>query len=144
MRYLLHKTQLTELQARQQYLYDVFRMFFLPGNQERNFVPLRPVGSYNLDVLFITGHTNYVEDFLRRSFESISENIIVITSCMGLSFQKYTSKKDIYVPDIKQPQCYLRDGRPYGLGFNISDAELYFYNSPGTILEKIQSAYIRL
>ena len=99
MRYLLHKTQLTELQARQQYLYDVFRMFFLPGNQERNFVPLRPVGSYNLDVLFITGHTNYVEDFLRRSFESISENIIVITSCMGLSFQKYTSKKDIYVPD---------------------------------------------
>ena len=51
---------------------------------------------------------------------------------------------EIYVPDLKQPLCLLRDGWPYGFDFEISDAELDLYNSAGTITERIQSAYQRL
>ena len=144
MRYLLHETQQRELHARQQYLRDVFRMYFLPGKPEGGFIPLKPVGTGSPDILFITGHTNYVGDYLSWAAKSIPEKTIVITSCMGRSFKKYTAKREIYVPDLKQPLCLLRDGLPYGFDFKISDAELDLYNATGTITERIRSAYKRL
>ena len=144
MRYLLHETQRGELQARQQFLFDVFRMYFLPGKPEGGFIPLVPVGTVGPDILFITGHTGYVESYLRSAAKSIPEKAVVITSCMGQSFKKYAARKEIYVPDLKQPLCLLRNGRPYGFDFEISDAELDLYNSAGTITERIQSAYQRL
>ena len=144
MRYLLHETQRGELHARQQYLFDVFRMYFLPGKPEGGFIPLVPVGTGCPDILFITGHTGYVESYLRGAAKSVTEKTVVITSCMGLSFKKYAARKVIYVPDLKRPLCLLRDGRPYGFDFEISDAELDLYNSTGTITERIQSAYQRL
>lgn len=143
MRYLLHETQRGELQARQKYLFDVLRMYFLPGNPEGGFIPLKPIGAGCPDILFITGHTGCVRDYLSRT-KSIPEKTIVITSCMGQSFKKYAVKKEIYVPDPKQPLCLLRDGQPYGFDFMISDAELDMYNSSGTIIERIQAAYVRL
>lgn len=144
MRYLLHETQRRELPSRQQYLFDVFRMYFLPGKPEGGFIPLTPVGTCSPDVIFITGHTGYVESYLRSAVRSIPEKTIVITSCMGQSFKKYATRKEIYVPDLKKPLCLLRDGRPYGFDFEISDAELDLYNSSGTITERIQAAYERL
>ena len=144
MRYLLHETQRRELQARQQYLFDVFRMYFLPGKPEGGFIPLKPVGTECPDILFITGHTGYVREYLSRTAKVIPEKTIVITSCMGRSFKKYAAGKELYVPDLKQPLCLLRDGRPYGFDFEISDAELDLYNATGTIFERIQSAYKRL
>lgn len=144
MRYLLHETQRDELTGRQQYLYDVFHMYFLPGKPKGGFIPLVPVGTGSPDILFITGHTGYVRDYLNRAAKNIPEKTIVITSCMGQSFKKYVARKEIYVPDLKKPLCLLRDGRPYGFDFEISDAELDLYNSSGTIMERIQTAYKRL
>ena len=105
---------------------------------------MMPVGTSSPDILFITGHTGYVLDYLTRAVKNIPEKMIVITSCMGQSFKKYATRKEIYVPDLNQPVCLLRDGRPYGFDFEISDAELDLYNSTGTITERIQSAYKRL
>ena len=144
MRYLLHEMQRDELQARQQYLFDVFRMYFLPGNPEGGFITLKPVGTGCLDILFITGHADCVEYYLSCKAKNIPEKTIVITSCMGQSFKKYTANKEMYVPDPRQPLCLLRDGRPYGFDFKISDAELNLYNSSGSIMERIQAAYVRL
>ena len=105
---------------------------------------MMPVGTGSPDILFITGHTGYVGNYLSWAINSISEKTIVITSCMGLSFKKYSAGKVIYVPDLRKPLCLLRDGRPYGFDFEISDAELDLYNLSGTIMERIQSAYERL
>ena len=105
---------------------------------------MTPVGTCSPDVIFITGHTGHVESYLRSAVRSIPEKTIVITSCMGQSFKKYAARKEIYVPDLKKPLCLLRDGRPYGFDFEISDAELDLYNSSGTITERIQTAYERL
>ena len=144
MRYLLHESQWKEIHARQQYLFDVFRLYFLPNTLQAGFIPLKSVGKGYSDILFITGHTNYVEAYLGKMVTRIRENVIVITSCMGYSFKKYTKGKEIYVPDPKTPLCLLRDGQPYGFDFDISDAELDMYNSSGTIMERIQSAYKQL
>ena len=119
-------------------------MYFLPGKPEGNYIPLIPLGAKGPDVLFITGHTHQVRDYLGSYINQIPEHCIVITSCMGRSFKKFAVKKEVYVPDIHQDYCLLRDGRPYGFEFDISDAELYFYNASGGIKERILSAYDRL
>ena len=62
----------------------------------------------------------------------------------GAPLKKFTAKKEVYVPDIYQDYCLLRDGSPYGFEFDISDAELDLYNASGGIKERIQSAYDRL
>ena len=144
MRYLLHETQREELKARQQYLYDVFKMYFIAGKSEYGFIIFNPVGTVYPDILFITGHTDAVKNYLKSAADSIPEKTIVITSCMGRSFRKYAAKKDIYVPNLTRDLCLLRDGRPYGFEFKVSDAELTLYNSSGTILERIRAAYARL
>lgn len=144
MRYLLHHSQLNELKARQAYLYDIFHMYFLPGKPEGSYIPLVPLGAKGLDVLFITGHTQQVHAYLNAYFNQIPERCIVITSCMGRYFKKFAAKKEVYVPDIRQIFCLLRDGRFYGFEFDISDAELDFYNASGSIKQRIRSAYARL
>ncbi len=141
MRYLVHETQRHELSARQDYLFDIFKMYFLPGDPEGSYIPLRPVGADNLDILFITGHTHLVKEYLEKHISSIPEKTIVITSCMGQAFKTYSSAKKIFVPDSGQVFCQLRNGEPYGFGFPISDAELDFHNARGTILEKIHAVY---
>lgn len=144
MRYLLHQSQLNELKVRQAYLYDIFQMYFLPGQPEGSYTPLIPVGAKGPDVLFITGHNDQVLDYLSTYIEQIPEHCIVITSCMGRSFKKFAAKKEVYVPDIYQDFCLLRDGKSYGFEFDISDAELDFYNASGSIKARIQSSYDRL
>lgn len=144
MRYLLHQSQLNELNGRQAYLYDIFQVYFLPGKPEGSYIPLVPLGIKGPDVLLITGHTHQVQDYLGAYIKQIPEHCIVITSCMGRHFKKFTAEKEVYVPDIYQDYCLLRDGSPYGFEFDISDAELDLYNASGGIKERIQSAYDRL
>lgn len=133
-----------ELSARQGYLYDIFHMYFLPGKPEGSFIPLIPLGPSNLDILFITGHSNYVRNYLETMIDRIPESSICITSCMGASFCQFSEKKELYVPDLYEDVCLLRDGKPYGFEFRISDAELDLYNATGEIMERIQKAYNRL
>lgn len=144
MRYLLHESQRDEIAGRQQYLFDIFHMYFLPGNPEGSFIPLTPLGADDTDIVLLIGHADCVETYLQNTIGSTPEKTIVITSCMGKLFKKYTSRKIVYVPDLKQPLCLLRDGKPYGFDFNISDAELDFYNSSGTIMDRVKYAYDRL
>lgn len=144
MRYLIHESQQSELAARQEYLYDLFHMYFLPGNPEGGYIPLYPVVSNSPDILFITGHVGQVNRYLEATIGKISEQIIVITSCFGVSFRKISLQKTIYVPSVSEALCPLHDGRPYGFAFNISDAELNLYNSRGDIIDRIQASYIRL
>lgn len=144
MRYLIHESQLDEARARCEYLYDVFKLYFLPGKPEGNYTPFIPVGGGGEDILFITGHTNCVHAYIEAYLSTVPEKEIVITSCMGQSFKKYANRKAIYVPDISKKYCDLRDGQAYGFGFKISDAELDFYNADGDIKTRIEKAYTRL
>ena len=144
MRYLIHESQLNEVRARCEYLYDVFKLYFLPGKPEGSYTPFIPVGSEGEDILFITGHANYVHSYLDTHLNCIPEKMIVVTSCLGQSFTKYARQKTIYVPDISKKYCDIRNGCAYGFDFMISDAELDFYNADGDIKTKIEKAYMRL
>lgn len=141
MRYLLHKSQLNEMSARKDYLYDIFHLYFLPRHLEGDYTPLIPLGENGPDILFITGHTQDIHKYLSERICNIPEKIILITSCFGNSFKKYSDKKDIYIPAAKQEVCNVRNGEMYGFDFNISAAELDFYNCKGDIYQRINVAY---
>ena len=141
MRYLIHKSQAAEIPARQSYLYDIFYLYFLPGNPEGSFIPLIPVGEEGPGILFITGHNDQVAEHLSSYFRTISEKRIVITSCLGGSFEPWAIKKEVYVPKSASPLCVLRKGEAFGFSFPISDAELNFYNADGDFETKLKTAY---
>ena len=145
MRYLLHESQVHEMRPRLDYLFDIFHLYFLLGKPEGSYIPLIPVGIKGPDVLFITGHTNFVSSYMEQYQREIPERNVVITSCMGQHFRKYASKhRAIYIPKSKERFCLLHHGAPYGFNFNISDAELDFYNAAGDIWARIEAAYRRL
>lgn len=144
MRYLIHESQLKEMSARKDYLFDVFHLYFLPGTPEGNYTPFSPVGEKGPDILFITGHTDSVFTHLDKMIMEIPEKTIVITSCYGERFKKFSNKKNGYVPKSRDELCCIRSGKPYGFDFNISDAELDFYNAHGDIYTRIKSAYTLL
>lgn len=144
MQYLLHKNRSNELISRNEYLYDIFKLYFCPVKVEGEYIVLVPVGVSGPDILFITGHTNEVEGYLTDFLDKITERTIVITSCMGNKFKKFANRKTIYVPKGKGDFCELRDGQVFGFGFYISDAELDFYNNSGDIMTRVKSAYKKL
>lgn len=144
MRYLLHQSQFKELHARQTYLYDIFHLYFVPTKSEGNFIVLVPLGRNYSNILFITGHTNFVWEYMLSHIHQLPERRVVITSCFGNIFRKFARDCEIYVPDFCQDLCPLRSGIPYGFQFDISDAELCFYNTPGAIEKRIHAAYKQL
>lgn len=144
MRYLLHTNQIHELVARQQYLYDVFRLFFIPTEREGDYIPLIPVGTKGPEILFITGHTSQVGSYLEKFIGQIPEKTLIVTSCFGKNFKKYATRKNVYVPHNGLDFCLIRKGEAFGFAFDISDAELGFYNATGGLMERIKAAYSRL
>lgn len=99
MRYLLHRNQRGELTARQKYLYGVFKMYFLPDNPEGSYIPLIPLGESDPNLLFITGHTPQIENHLKEYLDFIPEDNIIITSCFGEIFKKFTGQKTFIFPN---------------------------------------------
>ena len=141
LRYLLHESQRQELLGRYEFLYDIFHLYFLPRTSEGRYIPLVPLGNYNLDILFITGHINHIEEYLNKYIKTIPETKIVATTCLSHNLKKYTKQKQIYVPNINGRYCYYHDGKPYGFGFDPTDSDLNFYNSTGDIFTRIESGY---
>lgn len=144
MRYLIHETQAGDIPGRNCYLYDIFHLYFLPRKSEGGYISLIPIGTKGPDILFITGHTDQVENYLQAYIQTIPEKTIIVTTCLPEKLKKFKNKKDFYVPNIDGIFCYTRDGKQYGFDFNPSDAELNMYNASGTINQKIQAAYRRL
>ena len=58
MRYLVHESQRNELSGRMDFLYDVFHLYFLPNYLEGRYIHLMPLGHTDIDIMFITGHTD--------------------------------------------------------------------------------------
>lgn len=137
-------SQIHELAARQQYLYDVYRLFFIPTESEGDYIPLLPVGAKGPEVLFITGHTSQVANYLENFIGQIPEKTLVVTSCFGGNFKKYAVRKNVYVPRNGLDFCLIRRGKAFGFDFDISDAELGFYNATGGLIERIKAAYSML
>lgn len=141
MRYLVPTHQESEIHGRQEYLYDVFHIYFLPHETIDDFIHLIPVGCIGPDLLFIVGHYDEVLTYLSNNIDCITESDIIITTCFAERFIEFCNKKRIYVPIIEGSICPIRPGNLYGFEFDITDAELNLYNTYGSITERIKNGY---
>lgn len=143
MRYLLAETQEQEIVARQEYLYDIFQLFFLPRKKIDGFIPLVPMGTTESSVLFVVGHYDQVMRFLTDNIDKVTEETIVLITCFANKFKpfkKYNKKLFVSEADNELLHCYC--GQNYGFDFDITESELDFYNSSKLdIMQRIRETF---
>ena len=146
MRYFLRKKQRSELSLRCQYLYDVFKLWFVPTGEIGSFDILESFPFGNDDILLIYGHNFEVVDLFEKNAAEIKEKNVAIISCRTNVPKGYSLKnKRVFLAPQRNGNAELLIGKEYGFEFDITDAELRLYNchilSP---LEKVSTALIRI
>ena len=129
MRFLLQDCQVCELTSRRQFLYDVFRVYFIETGKLNNFIILESFPStYETDILIIYGHNLYVYNLINTASNSIREkNLFIISCAISPNIKRHLYGKKLYKAPLQESSLLLRDGQEYGFDFDISDAEFYLY-----------------
>lgn len=147
MRYLLSTNMHGEQAVRQQYLYDVFQVWFVRTRETDGFITLQAFPfTYENDILIFYGHNKDIRAYLKSHGKSISEKNIFIISCSLYDNKDYIlSGKKTYLSIDRNCFTHLLIGKEYGFDFNITECELNLYNnSCSTPLEKLTSSLVRL
>jgi len=142
MRYILLRKKLTfeEIRSRQEYLYDVFKIYTIPFYFD-NYIELKSIPENYGNVVFINGHNNQVFNFLIN--EELKEHDIVMITCyQGLVKRIKFPNKDMFYTDTT---TYKLNGKEYGFAFEITNSELNLYNCPYTLIQdKIKYSFERV
>lgn len=78
---MVAETQAYEIPGRQEYLYDIFHLFFIPQNTIDGFIPLTPLGVAEPSILFLVGHYDQIAKYLAHNADQIEEKTIVFITC---------------------------------------------------------------
>ena len=134
MRYLLPCRQRGELIPRYHYLYDTFRLYFLETGTIGNFIVLESFPfQYQNDIFVIYGHNIEITTLFAGFCNNIHEKNVFIISCSPIKPGGFSlRKKRVYLAPQQDDSLRLRKGVNYGFEFDITDVELYLYNSRTT------------
>ena len=147
MRYLLPCRQRGELIPRCHYLYDTFRLCFLETGTIGNFIVLESFPfRHRSDILIVYGHNIEITTLFAESCNNIHEKNVFIISCSAIKpCDFFLPKKRVYLAPQQGESLRLRKGVNYGFKFDITDVELYLYNSSITDhLAKLLSEFYRI
>ena len=142
MRYILLRKKISfeEIKSRQEYLYDVFKVYTIPFYFD-NYIELRSIPENYGNVVFINGHNNQVYSFLINE-EPKEHDIVMITCYQGLVKKIKFSDKDMFFTDTITDKL---NGKEYGFDFEITNSELNLYNcSYNSIKDKINYSFERI
>ena len=129
-----------ELRSRQEYLYDVFKLFTIPF-KVNGVVELKTFPFKKTDLLFMYGHNIQVNDYL-KNHTVIEKNIVLITCYIGSITNLKLRGKNLYYSDVITNKL---DGKRYGFDFDITNSELNLYNSKEkSIYKRIQNSFERI
>ena len=143
----------TEIIGRKDYLYNIFKLYFvikktvyLKGNftlPQYYILESFPFNSMN-NIYVVVGDTNFVIEYINTHKEEFNGKTLVIITCVKnnkkkinrlLSTLKCTS---IYLTRQNNDEADYYDGSKWGLNFKITLSELDFYNSyKSNIIEKL-------
>ena len=142
MRYIILKGNVSpeEIKARQEYLYDIFKIYTLPFYR-KNYVELKSLPEYYGNVIFVNGHNNRVYQFLLN--ETPNEYNIVLITCYCGSVRKTNFKdKAMFFTDTITDRL---NGEEYGFNFEITNSEINLYNCPySSVEDKIKYSFERI
>ncbi|CDE95851.1 putative uncharacterized protein [Clostridium sp. CAG:914] len=142
MKYVLLRKKVfaEEIKSRQEYLYDIFKVYTIPFYFD-NYVELRSIPENFGNIIFINGHNGQVHSYLMS--KKIEENVIVMITCyQGLVQTVNLNNKKMFFTDITTDKL---NGKEYGFNFEITNSELNLYNCPYTSLnDKIEYSFERI
>ena len=150
----------TEIIGRKDYLYNIFKLYFvikktvyLKGNftlPQYYILESFPFNSMN-NIYVVVGDTNFVIEYIYTHKEEFNGKTLVIITCVKnnkkkinrlLSTLKCTS---IYLTRQNNDEADYYDGSKWGLNFKITLSELDFYNSyKSNIIEKLNENFERI
>lgn len=141
MKYFLGKSNKDSLLARQAFLYDVFKLWFIPYDHG-DYLELTSMPTTAIDVCFIIGHISEVNSILVNN--TINEDNIVLVTCDFHLSINHLENKNIFLPltNAGNRFCHYVNGQDYGFDFNITQSEIVLYNyskynlSPLEMIEK--------
>lgn len=142
MRYILLRKKITfeEIRSRQEYLYDVFKIYTIPFFFD-NYIELRSIPENYGNVVFINGHNNQVYSFLMNE-EPKEHDIVMITCYQRLVKKIKFPNKDMFFTDTTTDKL---NGKEYGFDFEITNSELDLYNCSYTsVKDKINYSFERI
>lgn len=148
MRYILHNTFQNEISSRQNYLYEVFHLWFIPFSYTSDFIQLISIpSSIYFDTCFILGHNNCVKSLLKE--RQFPEKKIVAITCDGnANFRKlFLPQHQLYIAhQNKSNYASLFKGSEYCFNFDLTESELLLYNSSAThsLADRISTCFTKL
>ena len=150
----------TEIVGRKDYLYNIFKLYFvikktvyLNGNftlPQYYILESFPFNSMN-NFYVVVGDTNFVIEYIKTHKEEFMKKTLVVITCV-----KYNKKKlnnllstlkcsSIYLTRQNNNEADYYDGSKWGFNFKITLSELDFYNSnKSTIIEKLNENFERI
>ena len=146
MRYFLRKGQRSELLLRWQYLYDVFKLWFVPTGEIGDFYVFESFPLGNDDLALIYGHNFEIVFLFERYSTELKEKSIAIISCeTNIPKGYFLKNKRVFLAPQRDGKVELLIGTEYGFEFDITDAELRLHNCriQGP-LEKVSSIFTRI
>lgn len=127
MRYLVSKEEISSIRYRLDYLYDVFKLYFVKKQEDDKFIVLESFPNGTLDnLMFIIGHD---EDVYKYMCKDIKETIIVAITCNCNYLKKFAQNKDIFVAKSQNGIVIKYDGNKWGFNFGITQSEVNLYNN---------------
>lgn len=148
MRFIIPTSKREERLARQKYLYDIFKVYFIENTKVEEYIELVSFPEKEYDYLLILGHNGFVERYLSNHESEISEMNIVILSCEidSTYIENLLSEKNVFISkethNDGEITCY--EGKPYGFSFEITDTELNLFNSKGSVSQRIAETFIKV
>lgn len=144
MRYLLAYKNANEQELRQQFLFEVFHLWFVKNGKIGNFDIFQsfPFQSYN-DILVIYGHNYIIKQLFDYHGKDIHEKNIFIISC-SLNDNRYyrIQGKNVFLAPQTYQQIFLLRGSEFGFDFDVTEAEIELYNNrDNDILNKLLSVF---
>ena len=142
MRYIILKSNISlkELKSRQEYLYDVFKVYTIPFCYN-SYTELRSIPDNYGNVIFVNGHNNQVYKFLMKE-KPKEHDIVMITCYQGLVKKINFADKNMFFTNTVTD---ILNGKEYGFDFEITNSELDLYNCPCTsIKDKINYSFERV
>lgn len=150
----------TEIIGRKDYLYNVFKLYFvikktvyLKGNftlPQYYILESFPAKCMN-NFCVIVGDTNFVIDYINTHKKAFDGKILIIITCIKNNVRKINELlstlqcKSIYFTKQNNDEADYYDGRKWGLNFKITLSELDFYNSnKNNIIERLDENFERI
>lgn len=149
-----------EIQGRREYLYNIFKMYFIVKytNYSKNSF-LHPnyymLESFPANILdnyyFIVGDTNFVIRYIKNNIEKFNNKILIIITCKKNNngfFEHYLPSikcSSIFIAKLNNDEADYYDGKKWGLNFKITLSELDLYNSnKKDLADKLKESFERI